>query len=291
MDVKALYTLLAIVDHRSFAAAGEAVGLSPSGVSLQMKGLENELGQALFDRSARPPRLTAQGQLFARRAREAVSAWEQLSEGLRPATLSGHLDLGAVPTVVAGMLPPALRRLRDRNPGLKFGLTTGLSHELLRRLKKGDLDAALMAQPEEIAMGLTWLSVCHEPLMVIAPATAEGRRDRDLLTAGPFIRFKSYAWAGRLIQAELQRRGLELATGMEVDSLEGIISLVAQGLGVSIVPRRCLAPDFPETLKVLPFGTPPVTRAIGVLQRTDSPRRHLVEELVKDLVVLAEGAA
>ena len=69
MDVKSLYTLLAIVDHRSFAAAGKAVGLSPSGVSLQMKGLEGELGQRLFDRSARPPQLTAEGRLFARRAR------------------------------------------------------------------------------------------------------------------------------------------------------------------------------------------------------------------------------
>lgn len=68
MDVKTLHTLIAIVDHRGFAAAGRAVGLSPSGVSLQIKALEDELGLSLFDRTARPPRLTSEGELFVGRA-------------------------------------------------------------------------------------------------------------------------------------------------------------------------------------------------------------------------------
>ena len=115
MDVKTLHTLIAIVDHRGFAAAGRAVGLSPSGVSLQIKALEGELGLRLFDRTARPPRLTAEGELFVGRAREVVAQWERLTDSLSGESLNGVLDLGAVPTIVSGNLPGALRRLRDHS--------------------------------------------------------------------------------------------------------------------------------------------------------------------------------
>ena len=110
MDIKALRTLQAIVDHRSFAAAGKAVGLSPSGVSLQMKGLEGDLGQALFDRSARPPQLTAEGRLFARRAREALEVWERLSE--KPRSWQGVAESHQRPCPTSGSHCEALGALR-----------------------------------------------------------------------------------------------------------------------------------------------------------------------------------
>ena len=130
MDVKTLNTLIAIVDHRGFAAAGAAVGLSPSGVSLQIKSLEDEFRLTLFDRSTRPPRLTAQGRAFVARARAVIAGWQRLTESLAPDAIVGVLELGAVPTVVSGTLPLALARLRRHSPDLRIRLTTGLSHEL-----------------------------------------------------------------------------------------------------------------------------------------------------------------
>ena len=91
MEIKTLYTLLAIVDHRSFSEAGKAVGLSASGVSLQIKSLEAEFGVTLFDRSTRPPTLTWDGQAFVSRARELLDVWEDLSHGLAKDTLAGIL--------------------------------------------------------------------------------------------------------------------------------------------------------------------------------------------------------
>ena len=291
MDVKTLYTVVAIVDHGGFAAAGSALGLSPGGVSLQIKALEAELGQRLFDRRARPPRLTPEGEVFLRRARELVAVWERLTDSLSETPLSGVLDLGAVPTIASGILPLALRRLRDRNPDLHLRLTTGLSHELESELRKGSLDAAILAQPAQLAPGLLWASFCEEPLAVIAPKAVAGSRDRELLKAGPFIRFRHYAWAGRLIDRELQRRGIAVKTGMEVDSLEIVVGLVAQGLGVSVVPRRNLAKPFPAGVKAVPFGTPAVTRSLGILQRRDNPRAHFLRELFEELEALSRPLA
>ena len=291
MDVKTLYTVIAIVDHGGFAAAGTALGLSPGGVSLQIKALESELGQRLFDRRARPPRLTPEGEVFLRRARELVAVWERLSDNLADTPLTGVLDIGAVPTIASGILPLALRRLRDRHPELRLRLTTGLSHELESELRQGSLDAAILAQPAQLASGLDWGSFCQEPLAVIAPKSVTETRDKELLKAGPFICFRHYAWAGRLIDQELQRRGIEVTTGMEVDSLEIAVGLVAQGLGVSVVPQRNLAKPFPAGVKAVPFGTPAVTRSLGILQRRDNPRAHFVRELFEELEVLSQPIA
>lgn len=291
MDVKTLHTLIAIVEHRGFAAAGRAVGLSPSGVSLQIKSLEHQLGVSLFDRRARPPRLTSEGEVFVRRAREVVAAWDRLTDTLGGESLVGVLDLGAIPTMVSGTLPLALRRLWDRNPELRIRLTTGLSHELEERLSKGDLDAAVLTQPVQVPAGLAWSCFCEEPLAVIAPKSVPGERDLELLAAGPFIRFRRYAWAGRLIDQELRRRGIHVTAGMESDTLEGIFSLVAHGLGVSVVPRRNIARPFPPEVKAVPFGEPVVTRALGILQRVDNPRAHFVQQLFDELAALSRPLA
>lgn len=288
MEVKPLYTLLAIVDHRSFAEAGKAVGLSASGVSLQIKSLEEEFGITLFDRSTRPPTLTWEGQAFVIRAREVVAVWEKLSQSLKTDTIVGILELGAVPTLVSGLLPIALRRLHQKCPELQIRLTTGLSHELEELLVRGSLDAALVTQPSQVRENLTWSPFGSEPLAVIAPISAKGETDREILTSGPFIRFKRFAWVGRLIDDELRRRGIEVESHMEVDTLEGIFGLVANGLGVSVVPQRDLARPFPPDVRAVPFGDPVVSRSLGILQRYENPRAHFVQQLYEELAGISQ---
>ena len=289
MDVKNLKTLLAIVDHHSFSAAGEVVGLSPSGVSLQIKALEDEFGLALFDRTTRPPQLTEEGVRFAARAREAVLHWEKLTEAMSADSIAGVLKLGAIPTLVSGILPLALKRLRQVRPDLRIHLTTGLSHKLHELLHKGTLDAAISVQPENRSAYLDWQPYTSEPLAVIMPSDIVCDDDRKALSLNPYIRFESYAWVGRIIDAELTRRNIKVNTTMEVDTLDGVFGLVANGLGVSIVPWRNIAQPFPANVRAIRFGDPVVSRELGILQRYDNPRRHLVDELFDVLINISKN--
>lgn len=284
MDVKTLKTFLAIVDNRGFAAAGQVVGLSTSGVSLQIKALEEEFAISLFDRTKRPPQLTKEGKAFAGRAREAVLSWERLTESMIDDAKSGVLQLGAIPTVVSGVLPKALKKLKTAQPNLRIKLVTGLSHELEEGLKKGTLDAALTVQPEQILPSLLWQRYCTERLAVIAPPDVAMADDKTLLTQNPYIRFERYAWVGRLIDAELSQRNIEVNTTMDVNTLDGVFGLVAAGLGVSIVPWRNISDPFPENVRHVRFGTPALSRELGILQRKDNPREHLVQELTEALL-------
>ena len=112
MDIKNLYTLIAIADRGSFAEAANALGVSLSAVSMQMRALEDSLGTMLFDRSRRPPVLTDSGLDFTQRARELIAHWESMNEALKRENTAGLLKLGAVHTCVSGLLPLALKQLQ-----------------------------------------------------------------------------------------------------------------------------------------------------------------------------------
>lgn len=70
---------------------------------------------------------------------------------------------------------------------------------------------------------------------------------------------------------------------MEIDTLEGVIAMVANGLGTSIVPSRGVRNEFPSSIRTLPFGSPPLIRRLGLLVPRDNPRLHLMKLLLDSL--------
>ncbi len=291
MDVKSLYTLIAIADHGSFGDAGRAVGLSTSGVSLQVRALEDELGIMLFDRSTRPPRLTGQGHEFVQRARDVIAAWETLGECLRRDGARGVLRIGAVHTAVASMVPAALAQLQARCPDLHIHLMTALSHELEDALKRGTLDAAIVSRPDTSDPAMRYRPFVEEPLAVIAHQSLEGGSDCDLLERHPYVRFNRFARVARLVEAELARRGIAIRSSMEVDTLEGVVQLVSSVLGVSIVPVPRAGFRFPDEIRTVPFGNPPITRELGLLEPAVNARAGFCDLLCEDLVAACGNRA
>ncbi len=287
MDVKSLYTLIAIADQGSFGDAGRVVGLSTSGVSLQVRALEDELGMTLFDRSTRPPRLTDQGRAFVQRAREVIAAWENLSESLKRDATRGVLRVGAVHTSVSSIMPPALARLQARTPDLHIHLMTALSHELEDALKRGTLDAAILSRPASVDPAFRYRTVVEEPLAVIAHESLEGDSDRELLERHPYVRFNRFARVARQVEAEFSRRGIVIRSRMEVDTLEGVVRLVGSLLGVSVVPVPRVGFQFPPEIRAVPFGAPPILRELGLLEPAVNARAHFCDLLYEELEALA----
>ena len=283
MDVKTLYTLVAVADRGSFAEAAQSLGISLPAVSMQMSALEAELGTQLFDRSRRPPVLTASGLSLIERARDLIEHWESLSTALRREVRGGLLKLGAVHTSVSGVLPLALRQLQQQEPGMEILLSTGLTHELERAILHRQIDAAIVTEPEQMRDELSFTVFAEEPYVVIAHQSARGKTDQQVLEGTPYVRFNRQARVGRIIQAEIQRRELQVQSTMEIDTLEGVIAMVAHGLGASVVPARGVANEFPAGIRTLPFGKPPMTRRLGLLTMRDSPRSHLSQALLAAL--------
>jgi DNA-binding transcriptional LysR family regulator len=288
MSIRHLRTLLAIVERGSFAAAARDIHLTESAVSMQMKALEEELGLALFDRSKRPPALTEAGRALLPEAKELVGGYERLTRRKDDAPpVAGHLRLGAVPSAITGILPGALAAMRRKHPGVHVEIAMALSAELVERVSRRRLDAAVVSELGKVPAGLRWSPFGREPLVLIAPTNAPDRPAGDLLASYPFIRYSRQAWVGRLIHATMKRRRIKVTEAMTLDTLEAVTAMVSRGLGVSIVPDRGAGVSFAFPVRTIALPGPTVHRVIGLLRPTDHAKASLTEALFAELANLS----
>lgn len=271
MNLRQLRSLATILETGSFAAAGDRLGLTQAAISVQMSKLETTLGAELFDRSSRPVALTAEGVRIARLAGEVLDKIENIRLEASGARISGSVSIGFIPTCVHNLLPRVLDALRKHFPELQVSVKSGLSGELAAAVARRELDYALLTAPAVEIANLEITAIASEPYYVIAPANAALESDAELLRAMPYIAFNKGTWVGQHIAARLQQRGIHLTESIEIDSLEAIENLVADGFGVSIVPRRLHATLDPEKLFQVPFGDPVDTRKLALVQHIGKP--------------------
>jgi DNA-binding transcriptional LysR family regulator len=271
MNLRQLRSLATILDRGSFVAAGERIGLSQAAISVQMRQLETTLGVDLFDRSSRPVALTAEGVRIARLAGEVLDKIENIRLEASGAKISGSVSIGFIPTCVHNLLPRVLEALRQQFPELQVSVKSGLSGELAAAVIRRELDYALLTAPVVEIPELDITAIASEPYYVIAPAKSRTESDAELLRSMPYIAFNKSTWVGQHIAARLQQRGIHLTESIEIDSLEAIENLVADGFGVSIVPRRLHAILDSEKLVQVPFGNPIDTRQLALIQPVGKP--------------------
>lgn len=291
MSIRDLRTFLAIAESGSFAAASRAVRRTQSAVTVQMRALEDEFGVVLFDRTRRPPALSASGRAFLPRAIEAVEAYDRLHQVSNDAVVEGHLRLGVVPSVITGIMPKALVSLRTRYPAVHIDLSMGLSKDLVERVERRSLDAAIVSQFKKSKTGLTWSPYAEEPLVLIAPLDAPGRRAEDLVAAYPFIRYSRQAWVGEVIDAFIKRRRLRIQETMVLDTLEAITAMVHSGLGVSVVPLRATDDLIRLQVRIIPFAGTTARRVLGIIHTPNHPKQALVAMLLQALKTVSRPSS
>ncbi|NGN43575.1 LysR family transcriptional regulator [Mesorhizobium sp. CGMCC 1.15528] len=125
MDTRFFETLLAVLERGSIAEAGRHQNLSAAAVTQRIRALEAEAGQPLVIRVGRTVRPTELGTSVADKARSLLNEVRGLGDGIRTDPLRGTLRLGAMSTATTGLLPPVLRRLATRYPGIEAYILQG----------------------------------------------------------------------------------------------------------------------------------------------------------------------
>lgn len=285
MSLRLLRTLIAVEENGTFSAAGDAVFVTHAAVSQQMKALESEWRVALFDRSRRTPELTPTGRAIVAKAREIVAAYDNLlpsvlgDDGVR-----GRLTLGVVPTALTGLAPFAISAIKVKFPDLHIGVLPGQTHDLLIELDRGALDAAIVSRPHVIPKAMTWRPIADEPMELLASRAVRSDDPLEVLARNPFIRFSRRALVSEMIENWLQMKGIEVADTMELENLESISSMVYANLGVSIAPRRCVAPPNPLPLRRISLGPDVPVRALGLMAPADTVKTRVIEEVAAQLL-------
>jgi DNA-binding transcriptional LysR family regulator len=278
MSIRALRTLISIHRHGSFRAAAEAESLTPAAVSQQMRNLEASWNLELFERSLRSPKLTSIGLALVDEAEVVVASYDNLADKVRSGEeISGELILGAVPTTLTGLVPLALTQLKMSHPSIRVRIVPGLSNQLLLQIERGQIHAAVISKPELLPKSLSFSKIAAEDLVLLAAESTEKLPVRDLLQSQPFIRFNRDAVVGRQIEAWLQNNGIVVNDVMELEGLESISSMVAAGLGISIVPHRCIIENDHLPLKRIPLGNDVPNRLLGLVSRVGSPKANVTK--------------
>jgi DNA-binding transcriptional LysR family regulator len=284
-----LRTLIAVARHGTFAAAGERIGLTQSAVSSQIKRLEESLGFALFDRTGRSATLNAAGAETLARAEEIVALFAKLGELPGDENARGLLRIGAIASVQSSLLARALVPFRQKFPLLRLRIVPGLSMDLMNQLDAGEIDTAIMIRPPfGMLPELSWQALVHEPYRLVVPAATRGDDWRALIQAHPFLRYERTSFGGRLVERFLRSSHLVVQESIELDEIQAMVQMVANGLGVALMPMVEAHLPLPDQVRAISLGEHSFYREIGMLQRAPKVSQPVVSQLAQCLRDAAE---
>lgn len=271
-----LMTLNSVLRHGSFASAADDMGLTASAVSLQMKRLEEYVGQPLFDRSGRTVRPTPLASDLAESIRTALDAIEE-ARTRHSAALSGRVVIGAIRSLQPTMIPLVLQEIGGRHPGLAVRVIQGDSGELLDHLKAGRLDGAALIRPTSGGSSrLDWQDLERQPFVFVAPPDSAETTAEALIARYDWIQFDTSLTSGRTAASHLHRLSPGTRPRFELESIEAVLAMVSAGLGVSIIPRLPVSPAVRAPVRQVPLGVSTPTRQIAFVCRSgDADNRRV----------------
>lgn len=281
MDTRFLNSFVAVVESGSIAGAARRLNLAPTTITQQMKALEADIGCELLMRVGRTVKPTVVGARIVEQARDVLRGVRDLRSAASDTALpAGPLLLGATPTALMGMLPAILRRWMSAYPETQIFIEPGTSATLLQRVISGQLDAAILVHPTfPLDKTCVWQPLREEPLILLTPAKMKVRDVLHTVAREPFIQYDRNVVAGRMADEYLRRHDIQPKVRFELDGIEHIAQLVAEGFGVSILPDWPVMglPD-PRT-KRWKLPPPCPSRVVGLVWLRHSVRSPLARAL------------
>lgn len=253
LDLRLLRFAIVVAEKRAFLEAAKHLQLDQGFLSRQIKGLENKLGFALFDRSQRPLAITEAGQVFLKEARlilgqieQSIEYAQQIHRGDR-----GRLAIGVNTSIANSLLPHILQTFYQNHPNVKLTLHELASYEQIEKLKKQQLDVGffhlhnlhhLQSSPSDVPLATR--SILQEPLVVVLPEHHRFAKQTSIslavLANEPFILPPYSLLYGLREQIEqlCTQIGFKPRVRQEAAWISTVLSLVSSGIGISILPAN-----------------------------------------------------
>ena len=243
MDLRDLKLFLHLAESRHFGRSAKAMHVSPSTLSRQIQRLEETIGQPLFLRDNRTVQLTDAGAQLKAFAQKKLQQYKQMSQALgqHGPSLSGELRLFCSVTAAYSHLPPILDRFRARHPLVEIKLTTGDAADAVDKVQSNEADLGIAGRPEVLPTSVAFTQIGEIPLVLIAPALPCAVRsqvsvDQPDWATIPFI-LPEHGPSRKRIDLWFRRQRITnpliYAT---VSGHEAIVSMVALGCGVALIP-------------------------------------------------------
>lgn len=266
MTFTQLRVLQAVARTGNMTRAAEELATSQPAISHALRGLESELGVALFVRRKDGVALTAVGRAISRRAAIILAQLEGLDQEVTAARgdTRGRLHIGAISSANTRLLPGILRVFAATHQRVKLTAIEGSDAEVLEWLQTGAVDVATVTTS---APGLVTTPLAADRMLAVLPTThalaARSTIGITELARYPFI--MSTGGCEPLIVAIARRAGARLRCHYRVRDTNSILAMIAEHLGVSILPELslpsdttgvCAVPLEPEEKRTVLLGLP-----------------------------------
>lgn len=238
-SISELHLFLHLASSGSYARTSAARHVSQSALSRTINRLEAEVGTRLLDRDHRGATLTEEGVRFRVAAQRIVSLWDEFGvddEGDEEAPVQGTVSLYCSVTASQTLLPDILARVRSTHPGLGIDLQTGYAADALAKLDDGSAQLTVAPMPARVPRHLLVTTLARAALVPVAApeATGVGRTRIDWRVATLVL--PASGLARSLTDRWLSRARIRPASIIDVVGHEAVLTLVAAGYGVGIVP-------------------------------------------------------
>lgn len=277
-SLRILRTFLAVATEGSFTAAGHRVALTQVAVGLQMRTLEEDLKRPLFTRQGKQVALNEHGRALVPIATQLVALYEQAKHGTQAnAPLAGTVQFGSIVSALSQLVRATLE-LKRHHPAVDLHVVSGKSSRLIAQVENHELDAAVVVHDAALKRpALVWTPLYAEPMVLLAPRTARAAEPATMVQRYPFIRFDRTEHTGELVDRTLRRLRAKPQEFMELNSIETIVELVGDGMGVAMLPLLARhAWDRNPQLRVVPIPEAAESRQIALVQLRTAARAEVV---------------
>jgi len=289
LDLRQLEILRAIVETGSFTAAGERLHVSQSAISRQVLLLEEEFKEPLFLRFGRRIQITPTGEKLLQLSHRVFADIRDTTGEIldHKKKLTGTLRLVGGMTVCLYVFPALLQDYRQRHPDVEIKVITGGTPRLVRKLRSGAADLGLLTLPIDDSALLT-VPAIEEELLLVMPANHPLATERPIPTKAlvrqPFILFETGSNTRRAIDQFFIRADIQPSIVAETENVEIIKSMVASGLGITIVPFQAVAQEITGgTLRVARIEGERLVRETGWVHLRAERVPRMVQEMMDSL--------
>ncbi len=300
LDVRRLRVLHAVSGYGSVTAAAAALGYSAPAVSQQLAALEREVGMRLTERAGRGVELTPAAVILVGHTDALLARLDAAEADLAALRdqIAGRVALAAFPSAAASLVPAAWAALADSAPQVRLDLTEMEPEESLPAMLRNETDVAVAHEYDLLPRPLDPLferrELLDDPVVLAIPADSAlsqaglGPVPLATLAGQPFLAPRQGTSCAEMIQRACARAGFVPRVVARASDFQVLLSLVAAGAGVTLVPGLA-ARWLPPRVRLVPPADP-VTRRVFTVSRRGGDRKPAVR-VVLDALSAAAGLA
>ena len=291
-----LITFAAVAEHLNISRAALALHLSQPAVSGQLRQLQDEFGEALYQRDGRGVRLTPAGEQLASYAARLRDTWRQ-AHAYRDALRGleqGTLRIGATTTPASYLLPYLIADFHRRYPAVTVHTADGNTTDIVGAL--GSVDIALIEGPvgADLPPGTAVHAWREDEIVAIMPRThplagsAPGAGiDLAALGGEPLIVREAGSGVRQVVERAFARAGVQMRVALEIAGVEGVKEAVRAGMGIGFVSAMSMRHEN-SALRVFSLSPEPLTRRLSIVVPHASAPPRVVQQFLT--LCLADGA-